>query len=110
MVKDENLAKFVNLTKSTNLDTPFDLYQIMATKVAETIFNLPVKNKANLLTLSINRKFVKTAIMTIPYGVTIIGIADQLKAQFFTEMFVEKNTNLNNFNDSPCPLSNFYNK
>ena len=84
MIKDEVLAKYVNIAMSDEKDKPFDLYQIMADKVIEVINKLPSETRKVFQDLKINRKLVKTGIMTIPYGATVIGIADQIKDQFFT--------------------------
>jgi hypothetical protein len=89
MVQDSVLAKHVNLSQSENTDIPYDLYQIMANKINKIIDDLPLRDKNGLINLNINRKLVKTGIMTIPYGATIRGIADQIKSQFFIETFVE---------------------
>jgi DNA-directed RNA polymerase len=91
MVKDENLSKYVNLAKSTCSNKPYDLYQIMADKVLQSINKLDVKERVSFLELNINRKFVKTGIMTIPYGATITGISEQLKSQFFRVVITEDN-------------------
>jgi len=83
MVKDEVLAKFVNLVRSTDSDKPYDLYNIMSSRVKEEVENLPLNEKAPFANLILDRKFVKTGIMTIPYGATVFGISQQLKDQFF---------------------------
>ena len=75
MVKDEKLSKYVNLAKSTCGNKPYDLYKIMADKVLKSINKLDVKERVSFLEMNINRKFVKTGILTIPYGATIIGIS-----------------------------------
>lgn len=83
MSNDINLAKYVNLLKSNNLDIPSDIYNEMANKIIINIKNLIDKDKdgkvfIKLALLKINRSFVKRGIMTISYGSTIKGICDQL--------------------------------
>jgi len=85
MISDINLAKYVNILKSNKDDTPNDLYGFMVTKVnikiKELIEKAPEYSKLDYI--NIVRKFIKRAIMTIPYGVTIRGIVNQLKTDFF---------------------------
>lgn len=93
MCSETNLAFYVNLMKSTDLDNPQDVYTEMSKLVEEDIKRL-VKNTvedkvdsepklAILKYLILDRSFVKRGIMTIPYGVTVMGIAKQLKHDHF---------------------------
>lgn len=85
MTSDFNLAKYVNLLESSNEEAPFDVYQKMAEEVTNKIISLSNTDDSYsiFLLLIINRLFVKRAIMTIPYGVTIQGIKEQLIEEFF---------------------------
>lgn len=85
MVNDTNLAKYVNICKSSSKDVPEDVYSYMVEKINTKINEIIDKSceyfKLNFL--NINRNFVKKGLMTVPYGVTKRGIADQLKTEFF---------------------------
>lgn len=60
-------------------------------KLQKEIFN-PKYTKLNHL--NINRKFIKRCIMTIPYGVTKRGIANQLKTDHFFNLLELKIRNM----------------
>jgi DNA-directed RNA polymerase, mitochondrial len=85
MINDANLAKFVNIVKSSKNDIPNDVYNKMVENVNININSLietyPEFSKLKLL--NVNRTFIKNGIMTIPYGVTTRGISSQLIKEFF---------------------------
>jgi hypothetical protein len=86
MINDINLAKYVNILQSSKDDIPQDVYGFMVDKVNIKIKELVEKDRYeynDLLYINIIRKFIKRAIMTIPYGATIRGIVNQLKEKFF---------------------------
>jgi hypothetical protein len=84
MTNDTNLAKYVNIIKSNKEDLPEDIYQYMAKKLKEKIEIIKKEIKySKLHYIDPNRKFIKSAIMTIPYGSTKRGIADKLKNEHF---------------------------
>lgn len=85
MINDINLAKYVNILRSSRDDVPEDVYGFMVKKVNIKIQELIKNHKeyANLDYLNIFRKFIKRGIMTIPYGATVRGIVNQLKTEFF---------------------------
>lgn len=97
LTSDIEIAKLVNLIESTK-DEPSDFYEFSITNVVNTIENLPdsdshLKNK--LLKLNLKRSFLKHSIMTVPYNVTNIGIADKLSEQFLKSYIsLEEATNL----------------
>jgi len=99
MINDTNLAKYVNIIKSGRDDLPNDVYGFMVTKVVDEIKELIQKNPefAKLGYLKITRKFIKRGIMTIPYGVTVRGISEQLKSDHFQ---------INKINGKRCYLLN----
>jgi hypothetical protein len=85
MISDINLAKYVNILISSRDDVPQDVYSFMVTKVKIKIKELIDIDGyySKLLYINIIRKFIKRAIMTIPYGATVRGIVNQLKTEFF---------------------------
>jgi DNA-dependent RNA polymerase len=86
MTKDLNLAKYVNILKSSSDDIPKDIYTVMAKKVSDIVDEMneynPYKEIKKLL-IDKNREFLKWAIMTTTYGVTLRGIKDQLIENIF---------------------------
>jgi DNA-directed RNA polymerase, mitochondrial len=92
MISDVNLAKYVNVLRSTKDDLPQDVYSFMVTKVNIKIKELIKKDGyfSKLEYINIIRKFIKRAIMTIPYGATVRGIVNQIKTEFFHIVVVEK--------------------
>jgi DNA-directed RNA polymerase len=91
MISDVNLAKYVNILRSSKDDLPQDVYGFMVTKVKNKIKELIENDSdyAKLDYINIIRKFIKRAIMTIPYGATIRGITNQLKTDFFKVVGLE---------------------
>jgi len=88
MTKDLNLAKYVNILKNTNDEIPNDIYIEMAKKVSDIINNLCDSNlytQIKKLLIEKNRDFLKQAIMTTSYNVTLRGIKDQLIDKIFTK-------------------------
>lgn len=94
MVNDVNLAKYVNLLKSSCDDIPNDIYGEMAVKIKHNISKV-IKQKifnkktgeledfSKLENLHITRSFIKRGIMTIAYGVTVKGVCEQLISSQF---------------------------
>ena len=80
MTTDLNLANYVNLLKSSPDKEPNDVYSLMVDLVND---KLTQTNNTNIIKLNITREFIKRGIMTIPYGVTIRGIKEQLISDFF---------------------------
>lgn len=85
MMNDLSLGKYVNIFKSSYNDIPKDIYSEMVLKVKNDITELIKSDKSfiKLEQLNIIRSFVKRSIMTIPYGVTIKGISEQLISDHF---------------------------
>jgi DNA-directed RNA polymerase len=84
LTTDTTIAKLVNLLN--NLE-PLDFYQYCIDNLIEVIKNLPDKEetiafKQKLLSLDLNRKWLKHPIMTIPYNVTSMGITEKIEKQF----------------------------
>lgn len=87
MINDTNLAKYVNITRSNKEDIPSDVYSHMISFVNKKIQEY-IKNDNSLAILNninITRKFIKPGIMTISYGSTSRGIAEQLKMNHFKQ-------------------------
>ncbi|KAJ3220453.1 DNA-directed RNA polymerase [Clydaea vesicula] len=93
IMSDKSLAKMVNLVPYNN---PSDIYTIIANNLEKSLSNISPFNKLN-----IDRKFIKKSIMTIPYGVTIIGMVNQIAENAIsfnksnkTYCFLSKNNNV----------------
>jgi hypothetical protein len=87
LTTNDKLAKLTNLLALAE-DEPADFYNFCIRSIKETIEKLPIsesvfKEKLNMIDL--NRKMLKTSIMTVPYNVTTIGIADKLAENFDKE-------------------------
>jgi DNA-directed RNA polymerase len=112
MMNDTNLAQYVNIVNSNKDDIPNDVYSHMVTFVNQKIQDIIEinPNYAILNNININRNFIKRGIMTIPYGVSSRGIADQLKTDHFKKMdLVKGNVNLfvlkdKEFNKTPFDI------
>ena len=82
MLRDPQAAKLVNLIPSIQ---PADVYELVAalvrSKVAEDAQGIPIDDEnphpSHQWRGRITRKTVKRAAMTLPYGVTMEGMADQ---------------------------------
>jgi len=111
MINNTNLAKLVNIAQATKEDLPKDVYTFMVKKVTEELELLNKKSKEfiKLTLIEICRKFIKRAIMTVPYGATVRGIENQLKADHFKSIglnqYILKN-NLFNKEGSEFHLTN----
>lgn len=88
---DHDLAKEVNLTKSSWTDKPKDFYGYIAVKLVNYYKdrlkdnNLTEEQREAYIrfsTLTIARKIVKKVVMTIPYNATFFTIVDYLKEHF----------------------------
>lgn len=85
MISDTNLAKYVNISKSSKEDIPADVYSYMI-KFVEAKINRKIAEDpyfAVLGNIHITRKLIKPGIMTISYGATSRGIAEQIKNTHF---------------------------
>ena len=85
MANDLNLAKYSNILESSQDPDPKDVYSLMVLKLQNKLNSLAAIDPtySNLTKININRKFIKRGIMTIPYGVTIRGIKEQLVNDFY---------------------------
>ena len=80
LTKDIKIANLVNLVQK---DSPSDFYQYCIDKITLVIKDLPDSDMRNKLSqLTITRKWIKQSIMTVPYNVTTLGIADKLGEKF----------------------------
>jgi len=84
MVRDPKGAKATNLTSSKERS---DIYSAVADKVAEIVEADAKAGKPEAVAWrgKISRKVVKRGVMTLPYGVTDLGIRDQIIADRHTE-------------------------
>jgi len=82
--KDKNIAPLVNLTKSNSDDSPQDIYSYVIPFVEAELKDLAIKDKENEIfkDFKLRRTLIKKPIMTIPYSVTIYGIAEYLESEF----------------------------
>nr|QWO71453.1 RNA polymerase [Calocybe gambosa] len=90
LTTDIEIAKLVNIIES-NKDEPSDFYSFCVQNIITNIENLPNNDehfKSKLLKLNLNRTILKHSIMTVPYNVTSIGIADKL-SEHFSKKFIE---------------------
>lgn len=84
LTTDLDIAKLVNILE-TSKDEPSDFYSFCVENIIENIKNLPdndLQFKSKILKIRLDRTFLKHSIMTVPYNVTAIGIADKLAAHF----------------------------
>jgi hypothetical protein len=91
---DHDLAKELNLTKSSADSEPKDFYSCKAVKLINYFRDQLSKNDltkqeievyTRFSNLTIARKVVKQAIMTVPYNVTHLTMIDYLKDNFEVE-------------------------
>lgn len=89
MLQDVNLAKEVNLLESVNSKDAEDIYSTVSEYINKEI-NKNNDNK-KFKDIKLNRKILKTSIMTQVYNVKISGIFNQLKSKLeIVEKFNEK--------------------
>lgn len=84
LTTDLEISKLVNLTELIK-DEPSDFYNFCIENINTVIKNLPEEDsilKNKIMKLDLNRKMLKQSIMTVPYNVTAIGIADKLAVNF----------------------------
>ena len=89
LTTDLDISKLVNLIEVSK-DEPSDFYEFCIKNILVNIENLPEEDyifKNKLLKLNLNRKMLKQSIMTVPYNVTMIGIADKI-AENFEKKFI----------------------
>nr|QWO71409.1 RNA polymerase [Termitomyces sp. T123] len=96
MINDTNLAKHVNIKRSNKDDMPMDVYSHMISYVQTKIQEYIKKDNslAILNNINITRSFIKPGIMTISYGSTSRGIAEQLKINNFKQLNLVKGKKL----------------
>lgn len=82
---DLNLGERVNISPSTDDNTPNDIYSDLVQPIRDSIKQLVEQQPQhyNLLKLNVKRKLIKRGVMTITYGVTVKGILDQLLSEHF---------------------------
>jgi DNA-directed RNA polymerase len=106
MANDLSLAENVNLLESNEYDEPKDLYGKMLEPINNAIQEL-IEESPDFIKLSklhLDRNFIKRGIMTISYGVTPKGIANQLLEDHFKfsgkinnkSIYIPKNEDYNN--------------
>src|ERR1700679_2466585 len=85
-MKDEKLAKKVNLTPQTNSDNVQDIYSEIGVDINKAINNYGILNQefSSLAEVKLTRDFLKLSIMTKVYNVTKYGISLQLKNKLKT--------------------------
>ena len=85
-MKDEKLAKKVNLTPQTNSDNVQDIYSEIGVEINKAINNYGILNQefSSLAEVKLTRDFLKLSIMTKVYNVTKYGISLQLKNKLKT--------------------------
>ena len=84
LTTDLEISKLVNLIE-LNKDEASDFYEFCIKNIKLNIENLPEEDyilKNKILKLNLNRKMLKQSIMTVPYNVTMIGIADKISENF----------------------------
>jgi len=91
LISDHDMAKELNLTKSSHKDIPKDYYQFLLTALANLFKNKLNCNKLSLEdkkcyerlnNIFIKRSTIKKAIMTIPYNVSTHQMINYLKEHF----------------------------
>ncbi len=103
MLRDEEGGKAVNLVP---METPQDIYQVVCDKVIfkfgqeargsytakpgyeDAEFTPPNKFAQYLSTLTLDRKFTKRQVMTVPYGLTQISCTEYTK-EYFSDLGVK---------------------
>jgi len=92
MMKDLELAKKVNLTKSNKTDTPYDLYSEIIEPVNILLNNFGKENieHAALSLVKFTRKEIKPIVMTKVYNISVYGIAQQLSSSFKRETLIKE--------------------
>jgi DNA-directed RNA polymerase len=80
LIRDFDLASKTNLTPASNLDKPNDFYNNVVSLANKTINDCgEAEGKDNLAYVKLNRKILKTSIMTKTYNVTAYGMKEQIK-------------------------------
>nr|ADO51620.1 rnapol [Moniliophthora roreri] len=91
LTTDLDICKLVNLIEATK-DEPSDFYNFCIKNILNNIENLPETDslfKSKISKIDLSRKMLKHSIMTVPYNVTNIGIADKI-AEYFDKEFISK--------------------
>ena len=106
LTTDINIARLVNLLDN---EEPSDFYQYCLDQLVEAFKSIPDDGKLKsfkdkILHLNINRSWLKHSIMTIPYNVTNIGIADKL-GKYFNVIFITHKV-LDDLNNGNIDLNN----
>lgn len=91
LVKDLDLAKYLNLNKSKPEDVPEDFYSIVASYL-DVFYNSKLNSSdlykkdrdsiIRLKSLDISRSIIKKAIMTIPYNASALQLIKYLQEEF----------------------------
>jgi DNA-directed RNA polymerase len=111
MTKDLNLARYVNILKSTNNENPHDIYSLIAKKVNDIINKFPdfsINALLKKLAIEENREFTKWPVMTTSYGVTLRGIKDQLISNIFIKTDEKYRYNVINNKKNLEKVTNMY--
>lgn len=84
MIRDLELGTNVNLLKSSQFDSPNDIYVYLAKPINDAINKYGEENidHAVLSLTEFDRDILKLVIMTKTYNVSVFGIAQQLKSKF----------------------------
>lgn len=84
LLEDQNLGNEVNIKISNFNEKPNDIYTKLIEPIKAELNKFVFENETNtlkyidLLKFNINRQLIKRPIMTIPYTVSIYGIADHI--------------------------------
>lgn len=93
IIGDLNLANYVNLTRACKKDKPNDVYEFISEVIKVRLSKYKEEDSIKyeygfLEGVKINRNFIKRCIMTVPYGVSISGMKDQLIEDHFIKVSI----------------------
>lgn len=116
MLLDCDLAREVNLIKSTTSDDVKDIYKLLTTQINKAINNSWKKDDSLFIfsEIKLSRRELKKIIMTKSYSVSLYGIYEQLKSMFEKverdnpSLTPEAKNDLSNFNDENIDNINDY--
>lgn len=82
LLEDIELGTQVNIGISSDIQDPKDIYTYLLEPIKQAIISFSIidTNYSFFRYLVINRQFIKRIVMTVPYSITIYGIASQIKA------------------------------
>jgi DNA-directed RNA polymerase len=97
MLQDINIGTHVNLLSKTENDDVNDLYETVVEPLNEAINKVGRENPlySPLANVKLNRKIIKTPIMTQVYSVTVDGIYRQLIKKFKKELVINTTNKTN---------------